>query len=171
MLEVLRVAAFALLSRSELTRHLCHNTPDAPAGGCTIKKMATAVVVGIYGEGVPHGEPLLLAGGHPVLLLPLWCWWLCLHCPRATVLPVWCWLYCGLQCDASASQCYTAAPAVAGASGTPPPACGLVSHPPACLWQVLPPLSCLFLWVLPALMPGPALQATATLLWRTWETI
>ena len=26
------------------------------AGGCTLKKTATAVVVGIYGEGVPHGE-------------------------------------------------------------------------------------------------------------------
>jgi hypothetical protein len=26
------------------------------AAGCTIKKTKTALVVGIYGEGVPHGE-------------------------------------------------------------------------------------------------------------------
>lgn len=26
------------------------------AGGCTLKKTNTAVVVGIYGEGVPHGK-------------------------------------------------------------------------------------------------------------------
>ncbi|KAL4450661.1 hypothetical protein ABPG77_001017 [Micractinium sp. CCAP 211/92] len=26
------------------------------AAGCTLKKTATAVVVGIYGEGVPHGD-------------------------------------------------------------------------------------------------------------------
>ncbi len=32
------------------------------AGGCTLKKTSTAVVVGIYGEGVPHGELLWCMG-------------------------------------------------------------------------------------------------------------
>lgn len=39
--------------------------PSPPSAGCTLKKTATAVVVGIYAEGVPHGGPLFLR-----LLLP-----------------------------------------------------------------------------------------------------
>lgn len=37
--------------------HMLLAAPAAPlgAGGCTLKKTATAVVIGIYGEGVPHG--------------------------------------------------------------------------------------------------------------------